>query len=63
MDSIITWEEILMYCQDILHDWLRVQRKWLYLRDLSHENDFELDLPEAVEEFNEVNKEYLKVIL
>jgi dynein heavy chain len=49
------WELKLVYIQDLLEQWLAVQRSWLYLEPIFSSDDIQRQMPNEAKRFQHVN--------
>jgi dynein heavy chain len=56
------WQHQLMYGQDMLDEWIKVQRTWMYLEPIFGSEDIMRQLPTEARRFNDVDKIWRKVM-
>ena len=56
------WQHQLMYGQDMLDEWIKVQRTWMYLQPIFDSEDIMRQLPTEARRFNDVDKIWRKIL-
>ena len=56
------WQHQLMYGQEMLDEWIKVQRTWMYLEPIFSSEDIMRQLPTEARRFNDVDKVWRKIM-
>lgn len=62
LDEIIEWEQWLLYTQEALEVWIKVQAMWLYLEPVFSSEDIMRQMPEEGTKFREVDRVWCDLI-
>ncbi|KAK3782184.1 hypothetical protein RRG08_032935 [Elysia crispata] len=61
-ERIHTWEYTLKLTQDVMEEWLNVQRSWLYLEPIFRSEDITKQLPTESKRYNNMERIWRKVM-
>lgn len=56
-----SWAETLSTVSDVLEEWIKVQRSWLYLQPIFDSSDIQRQLPTEYKRFSTVDKNWRQV--
>jgi dynein heavy chain len=61
-DRIDSWAETLSTVSDVLEEWIKVQRSWLYLQPIFDSSDIQRQLPTEYKRFSTVDKNWRQTL-
>ena len=57
-----SWEARLLHARAILHLWVDVQNKWIYLQNIFQNSDIKAQLPAQFAKFNAIDREFIVLL-
>ena len=61
-DAIDKWEKTLVLVSNIIEEWLKVQRQWMYLEPIFSSEDIKTQLPVESKRFDQVDLIYRRAM-
>lgn len=61
-DGVKDWEKLLLYTLQMLDEWLKFQRTWIYLEPIFSSEDIVTQLPKESKKFATVDLTYRKIM-
>lgn len=61
-DAIDKWESTLVLVSNIIEEWLKVQRQWMYLEPIFSSEDIKTQLPVESKRFDTVDSIYRRAM-
>jgi dynein heavy chain len=62
LEECMGWQNQLLYGQEMLDEWVKVQRTWMYLEPIFSSDDIMRQLPTEARRFNDVDKVWRKIM-
>ena len=61
-DKVEEWDNMLNAINNIIEEWLLVQKQWIYLENIFSAEDIKKQLPDASKNFSKVNKAFKELM-
>lgn len=61
LTNVQNWEKCLNMVTEIVDEWISLQKKWLYLKELFATEEIKNEMADDVKRFNEIDKNFKKV--